>query len=300
MNLEGVLLLNKPQGMTSHDCVNKVRRILGMKKVGHTGTLDPDVDGVLPICVGRATKLSQFLTAETKTYEGEVTLGYSTTTEDASGEIVEQKSVDTIPSDLVVGDVLRRLIGKHQQTPPMFSAVKVGGKKLYEYARAGIAVERQARDITIHELELTSEIVQTEAGLVKFSFRVKASKGTFVRTLAVTIGEMLGYPAHMSNLTRVASGHFDIASCIGFDELEQAITDSKLVLTSVEEALEGFPAVTVTEAICGFVKNGVKLRDYQVKPAMKDGPFAIFDAAGACLAIYEFDGEMYRSVRGLL
>lgn len=149
--MEGVVLLHKPKGMTSHDCVFKLRKILREKRIGHTGTLDPDVTGVLPICVGRATKIAQFLTSETKTYEGEVTLGFSTTTEDASGEVVEKQDVNRVITRKEVEEVLAELTGTIEQMPPMFSAVKVNGKKLYEYARAGQEVERPVRTITIHE-----------------------------------------------------------------------------------------------------------------------------------------------------
>ncbi len=155
--MEGVVLLHKPKGMTSHDCVFKLRKILREKRIGHTGTLDPDVTGVLPICVGRATKIAQFLTSEIKTYEGEVTLGFSTTTEDASGEVVETTNVDRSITRKEVEGVLAALTGTIEQTPPMFSAVKVNGKKLYEYARAGQEVERPVRTITIHEFVLLDD-----------------------------------------------------------------------------------------------------------------------------------------------
>ena len=143
--MEGIIPLYKPKGMTSHDCVFKLRKILKMKKIGHTGTLDPDVTGVLPICVGKATKVAEYLTDAGKTYEGEVTLGYSTTTEDASGEVVRRKKVDRIilRDEIIKG--LSAMTGELTQTPPMFSAVKVNGKRLYEYARQGIEIERPSR-----------------------------------------------------------------------------------------------------------------------------------------------------------
>lgn len=152
----GVLLLHKPVGMTSHDCVMKIRKLLKTKKVGHTGTLDPEVSGVLPICVGRATKIVEYLTEKSKTYDAEVTLGCSTETEDQTGEVTEKKPVLAPPDEQTVQSVLRSLEGTIEQVPPMYSAVKVGGKKLYEYARAGIEVERPKRTITIHHIELTS------------------------------------------------------------------------------------------------------------------------------------------------
>ncbi|HZG72243.1 MAG TPA: tRNA pseudouridine(55) synthase TruB, partial [Chondromyces sp.] len=203
--MNGILPLWKERGMTSHDCVFRIRKILRTKKVGHTGTLDPDVDGVLPICIGRATKLSDYIMNAGKTYEGEVTIGYSTTTEDASGDTVEQQTVDRSFTRADILSVLASLTGEISQTPPMYSAVKVKGKKLYEYARQGIEVERPSRTVTIHELELLDERELFEGETITFSFRAVCSKGTYIRTLAVMIGERLGFPAHMSRLTRTAS-----------------------------------------------------------------------------------------------
>lgn len=179
--MDGVLLLDKPAGMTSHDCVNIARKVLKTKKVGHTGTLDPNVTGVLPLCIGRATKISQFLTANEKEYLGEVTLGFSTTTEDADGEMVDRQFVEGEITEEDVKSVFNEMMGPSIQVPPMYSAVKVNGKKLYEYARAGIEVERPKREVTIENLELTSQITKTDDGLVKFSFRVRGSKGLFVQ-----------------------------------------------------------------------------------------------------------------------
>src|SRR6476620_5807093 len=155
--MDGILPLLKPKGMTSHDCVFKLRKILKTKKVGHTGTLDPDVTGVLPICIGRATKVAEYLTEAGKAYEGEVTLGFSTTTEDASGDKVAEKRITQVFQREQILEVLESLTGKIEQTPPMFSAVKVNGKKLYEYARAGIEVERPTREVTIYEITLLDE-----------------------------------------------------------------------------------------------------------------------------------------------
>lgn len=294
--MNGVLLLNKPRGVTSHDCVMKVRRLLGTKKVGHTGTLDPDVDGVLPICVGSATKLVQFLTAETKEYIGEVTVGYSTTTEDASGDLVEQHPVTELLSQEEIEHVLRSMIGTSIQIPPMYSAVKVNGKKLYEYVRAGIEVERPKRQVTIFELELLGDIHQ-EGGWVKFKFRVRGSKGIFIRTVAVTIGEKLGYPAHMSDLKRVASGHFKLEDCVTFDEIEAGAFE----LLTISEALADFYTVTVDNWVEKLVRNGVKLREEQITPLMRNGLFLVCGEDGTPLSIYEWNEEKdgYVSVRGL-
>ena len=297
--MDGVLLLDKPAGMTSHDCVNIARKVLKTKKVGHTGTLDPNVTGVLPLCIGRATKISQFLTANEKEYLGEVTLGFSTTTEDADGEMVDRQFVEGEITEEDVKSVFNEMMGPSIQVPPMYSAVKVNGKKLYEYARAGIEVERPKREVTIENLELTSQITKTDDGLVTFSFRVRGSKGLFVRTVAVTIGEKLGYPAHMSYLRRVASGPFKIESCLTMEEFKQRAEQGTLTLMSIEEAMSAFPSVTVDAWVEKLVRNGVQLHHDQVKQTASS-PVALFSRDGKCLAVYEKHPtrEVYRSVRG--
>ncbi|MFD6507819.1 MULTISPECIES: tRNA pseudouridine(55) synthase TruB [Bacillus] len=284
--MEGVVLLHKPKGMTSHDCVFKLRKILREKRIGHTGTLDPDVTGVLPICVGRATKIAQFLTSETKTYEGEVTLGFSTTTEDASGEVVEKQDVNRVITRKEVEEVLAELTGTIEQMPPMFSAVKVNGKKLYEYARAGQEVERPVRTITIHEFVLLDEREVFEGENISFRFRVTCSKGTYVRTLAVMIGEKLGFPSHMSHLVRTASGEFLLEDCISFEEIEENVQNGTVESSfiSIDEALSKFPKMVVDEKQAEKIKNGMFLKNELGTTA----PFiTVFDKNDRCLAIYE-------------
>ena len=298
--MDGVLLLDKPAGMTSHDCVNIVRKVLKTKKVGHTGTLDPSVTGVLPLCIGRATKISQFLTANEKEYLGEVTIGFSTTTEDADGEVVESKPIHRQITKEEVKAVLKSMLGTSIQVPPMYSAVKFNGKKLYEYARAGQTVERPRREVTIYELELLGEVIQDEQmGCVKFSFRVKGSKGLFVRTVAVTIGEKLGYPAHMSHLRRIASGVFKISDCLSIDQLKEKVEHQSLSLLTIEQAFEDFPKVTVDHWVEKLVRNGVQLHPEQVGN-IETPQFAIFSQSGQCLAVYEKHESkpVMKSVRG--
>ncbi|WP_369903023.1 tRNA pseudouridine(55) synthase TruB [Bacillus manliponensis] len=284
--MEGVLLLHKPKGMTSHDCVFKLRKILKEKRIGHTGTLDPDVTGVLPICVGRATKIAQFLTSETKTYEGEVTLGFSTTTEDSSGEVVDKRTVNRTITREEIEKVFAELTGTIEQVPPMYSAVKINGKKLYEYARAGIAVERPVRTITIQEFALLDNRETYEGETISFRFRVTCSKGTYVRTLAVMIGEKLGFPAHMSHLVRTASGEFLLNDCISFEEVEQNMQNGTVqsILISIDEALGQFPKIVVSEEQAEKVKNGMFLPNAENLTA----PFImVFNEKNRCLAIYE-------------
>lgn len=258
--VNGVLLLHKPVGMTSHDCVMKIRKLLKTKKVGHTGTLDPEVSGVLPICVGRATKIVEYLTEKSKTYDAEITLGFSTTTEDQTGETVETKPVNQDIDKAVVEKVLNSLKGKQEQIPPMYSAVKVNGKKLYEYARAGIEVERSKRMITIEDIALTTEI-KLNGETASFRFTVTCSKGTYVRTLAVMIGEKLGYPAHMSHLIRTASGDFSLDECFTFEELEAQVQSGTVGehTVPIERALNHLPKWIISDTLAKKVENGALL-----------------------------------------
>ncbi|WP_099352461.1 tRNA pseudouridine(55) synthase TruB [Fredinandcohnia onubensis] len=286
--MDGILLLNKPKGMTSHDCVFKVRKLVKMKKVGHTGTLDPDVSGVLPICLGKATKIVEYVTAANKTYEGEVKIGFSTTTEDASGEMVEEKRVDRDITKDEVLKVLHSLTGEIIQTPPMYSAVKVNGKRLYEYARQGMVIERPSRKITIHKLELLSDIVQSN-NTVSFRFRVTCSKGTYVRTLAVQIGEKLGYPSHMSDLIRTSSGEFKLQQCMTLEELEIMVKNERIQehLLSIEDALSHLPKLIINDKVAEKVKNGSVLPVPQELNQIQVGePIATLHN-GDILAIYQ-------------
>ncbi|MCM3717115.1 tRNA pseudouridine(55) synthase TruB [Fictibacillus phosphorivorans] len=281
---QGILALKKPAGMTSHDCVGKIRRIFSTKKVGHTGTLDPEVTGVLPICIGRATKIAEYMSDYGKEYIGEVTLGFSTETEDAHGEKVMEKQVDEDIDVSKIREILQSLTGEIEQIPPMYSAVKVNGKKLYEYARQGLQVERPKRKVTIYELELLNEekVLQKENPV--FSFRVKCSKGTYVRTLAVTIGEKLGYPAHMSSLIRTASGPFSLRDCVTFEELENTESALENFLFPLEKGIAHFPKWTVDEATEAQVRNGSVLP----KPKeLEQSPFGVYNEEGKCLAIYQ-------------
>lgn len=233
-----------------------------MKKVGHTGTLDPEVEGVLPICLGKGTKIAEYITNAGKVYEGEVTIGRSTTTEDAEGETVEEKKVESSITIQQINHVLQELTGTIEQTPPMYSAVKVNGKKLYEYARAGIPVERPKRKIHIYDLCLLDDEIKWKEGEVSFSFRVHCSKGTYIRTLAVMIGEKLGYPAYMSDLTRTASASFTRNECIPLEELEKLVKENRSIaafLFPLEKALSHIPMIEMDELLLERVLNGAVL-----------------------------------------
>ncbi|WP_108669649.1 tRNA pseudouridine(55) synthase TruB [Peribacillus acanthi] len=286
--MEGILPLLKPRGMTSHDCVFKLRKILRTKKVGHTGTLDPEVTGVLPICVGRATKIAEYITDAGKEYVGEVTIGTATTTEDAHGEVVSSKVVDQVFSRQQILSTLNQYIGEITQIPPMYSAIKVNGKKLYEYARAGIEVERPIRTVTIYEMELLDDRDHFEGESISFRFRVKCSKGTYIRTLAVMIGESLGYPAHMSHLVRTQSASFHIDNCYTFEDLERMSEEGTInnALLPLEIGISHLPKIKINDKVAEKVKNGAVLDKEECGVSIPNEPFAVFYGDNA-LAIYQ-------------
>ncbi len=285
--MEGIIPLFKPAGMTSHDCVFKLRKILKTKKVGHTGTLDPDVTGVLPICIGKATKVAEYITDAGKAYEGEVTIGFSTTTEDASGEIVEKKMVNRTITREEILDVLDSLRGEIEQTPPMYSAVKVGGVRLYEYARKGIEVERPTRRVLIYDIQMLDDRSEFTGETISFSFRVSCSKGTYIRTLAVTIGEKLGFPAHMSCLTRIQSASFTLDDCLTFESIEKLMDAGEMetALYPLEAALSHLPKLQINDKVAEKVKNGALLELPEYLKST-EGPIIAETLDGQALAIY--------------
>ena len=253
--MNGILPLWKPKGLTSHDCVMRIRRIFKMKKVGHTGTLDPDAEGVLPICLGEATKIVPFLVDTHKTYIAKVTLGASTETEDATGKVVQQKEIHSLPSHMTVQHVLNQFTGEITQVPPMYSAVKVNGKKLYEYARKGEYVNRPTRHVNINELELIDEDWQEPNS---FGIKIICSKGTYIRTLCVDIGQALGYPAHMSALTRSQTGDFTKEMCVTLEELEKH-SNKEQFLYPLLSGLTHLNAFEVDKEMSKKVSYGQKL-----------------------------------------
>lgn len=244
--LSGIINLKKEAGMTSHDAVFKLRKMLKEKKIGHGGTLDPDVTGVLPIAVGKATRLIEYMQEEGKVYEGEITLGFSTTTEDASGEVVEVTPVSLDLSQEMVDQAMAAFVGQIVQIPPMYSAVKVDGRKLYEYARAGQEVERPKRTIEISSFERTSPLV-AEGDLVRFTFRVKCGKGTYVRTLSVDLGAKLGYASHMSKLERTGSAGLTLDDALTLAEISDLVEKEDFsFLRPLELGIGDLPTVELT------------------------------------------------------
>ncbi|HFI0054668.1 TPA: tRNA pseudouridine(55) synthase TruB [Streptococcus suis] len=243
--MSGIINVKKEAGMTSHDVVFKLRKILQEKKIGHGGTLDPDVTGVLPIAVGKATRMIEYMQEEGKIYEGEITLGYSTTTEDASGDLVERTPVLDI-AEQAVDEAMASFVGTITQIPPMYSAVKVNGRKLYEYARAGEEVERPQRQIDIYSFERTSPIELTD-DCARFTFQVRCGKGTYVRTLSVDLGAKLGYASHMSKLERTGSAGMHLADALTIEEIADKVAQADYsFLRPIEQGIGDLPIVDLT------------------------------------------------------
>ena len=245
--VKGIINVKKEAGMTSHDVVFKLRKILGTKKIGHGGTLDPDVVGVLPIAVGQATRLVEYMQDEGKTYRGEITIGFSTTTEDASGETVEVTPVSEPLTEEAVDRAIASFVGLIEQVPPMYSAVKVNGRKLYEYARAGEEVERPSRQVSIYDFKRTSALAESD-GVVSFGFEVTCSKGTYIRTLSVDLGKALGYAAHMSGLERTSAAGLSLEEALTLEEIRERVqADDWSFLHPLEIGTGDLPKVDLSQ-----------------------------------------------------
>jgi tRNA pseudouridine55 synthase len=248
--VDGVLLIDKPVGLSSNDALTKVKRIVNAKKAGHTGTLDPFATGLLPLCFGEATKFSQDLLEADKTYLATVHLGITTTTGDTEGEVLETRDVDVTAEQIEAA--LARFRGPILQVPPMYSALKRDGKALYEYAREGITLERKARPVTIHELDLIAHAAPF------LTIRVACSKGTYVRVLGEDIGATLGCGAHLSALRRVQVGSLTTANMMTLEEL-QAHENPLSLLAPVDALLSTFPRVDLTPELEKRFLNGQRL-----------------------------------------
>lgn len=256
--MNGILNILKPPGMTSFDVVGYLRGVTRIKKIGHTGTLDPGAVGVLPICIGNATKAIEYMTDKDKIYRAELTLGITTDTQDSSGQVLEERAVTTSARE--VEGVIQEFIGKIQQTPPMYSAVKVDGKKLYELAREGITIERKSREIEIYSIHIVKNL-QDEAmeSQKRILLDVHCSKGTYIRTLCHDIGERLGCGGHMSFLIRTKAGSFDIQSALTLQEVA-ALQEKGLLadrLLSPDQVFDDLPEIFLTGENEGRFLNGV-------------------------------------------
>ena len=284
---EGILPIYKQCGITSHDVVFKVRKILKMKKIGHAGTLDPEVDGVLLLLLGGATKVSDYAMDLGKSYRAEVCLGIKTTTEDLTGEVLEECNVSDIDINKIK-DVLQTLIGEIEQTPPIYSAVKVKGKKLYEYARAGkFDVKIPSRKVNIYDVEFIEGSDYYKDNKFYFSINISCGKGTYVRTIATDIGKKLNLPSTMSKLTRTRSGKIELNNCLTLSEVEQLLEKNKLEekLLKKEYALEEYQFVEIPKFRAQQVMNGLRFRKNQFPDYdFTDG--IVFTYENEAIAIY--------------
>ena len=249
--MDGLILINKQKGFTSHDVVNVIRKKLNTKKVGHTGTLDPNATGVLPILVGKATKISKYLMEHDKTYIATIKLGEKTDTGDSEGQVIEEKS---IPADLKKEDInnaLQNFFGKQKQVPPMYSAIKINGKKLYEYAREGKEVKLEAREIEIYKIELL------EYQNNKIKFEVECSKGTYIRTLCENIAKKLGTVGYMEELQRTKVNNFRIEDSILLDDITLENAEKNMI--KIEEVFKEKETIELDNKKLELFLNGVKL-----------------------------------------
>lgn len=284
--MTGVLLIDKAEGMTSHDVVIQIRKLFSTRKVGHAGTLDPFATGLLILCLGKATKTLQYFVEHTKEYEAVMKLGQTTDSQDLTGSVLEQRPVPAFTAtDLeaacssFVGDIL--------QTPPMFSARRVNGQRLYKLARAGKTVEREARPVTIDSLNIT------KIALPYAHFRVVCSKGTYIRTLANDLGEALGCGAHLSQLRRTRIGRFDVDEACSLEQLADISPggEREQTLVPIDRALSCFPVLTLNEEDAVRLMNGVQLYDPQetseqgAETDETEQIFRVYNPAGEFLAL---------------
>ncbi|MCC2084289.1 tRNA pseudouridine(55) synthase [Staphylococcus sp. HMSC068D08] len=285
----GILPVRKERGLTSHDVVFKLRKILQTRKIGHTGTLDPEVDGVLPVCIGIATRVSDYIMDMGKTYHATVAIGISTTTEDQTGDILEQKTINVgeITSE-AIDSTLAQFQGWITQIPPMYSSVKVKGKKLYEYARNGETVERPERKVEIKSIQRVSEI-HFKQGMCLFDIDITCGKGTYIRTLATDIGKALGFPAHMSRLTRTSSGGFNISDSLTIEQIKVLHEQEQLQekLFPIEYGLKGLPSIEIyNEDIKHRILNGQKFQKAMFSTVIQQQIVFIDGRTQQVLAIY--------------
>ena len=306
--IHGVINIYKEKGYTSHDIVAKLRGILRQKKIGHTGTLDPDAEGVLPVCLGGGTRLCDMLTDKDKTYRAVMLLGKETDTQDISGTVLKEMSVTVTEEQ--VKEAAESFIGDYEQIPPMYSALKVNGKKLYELAREGKTIERAARPVRI--LKLTIE----EINLPRVIMTVTCSKGTYIRTLCHDIGEKLGICACMEELTRTRVGIFEIQDALRLSEVEElqkkksegeSVSQELLEhIIPVDQMLKQYPAFEMKEGMDRFLYNGNSLFPNQFTGTSAEkkvsGWVRIYDSQGHFCGVYQYDMQKkcYRPVKMFL
>ena len=275
MAANGIIIIDKPQGWTSMDVCAKLRGMFQEKRVGHAGTLDPMATGVLPVFIGRATRAVEFASEGEKEYVAGLKLGVVTNTQDTSGEILETRPVSVTPEELEAA--LAQFRGDIEQIPPMYSAIKINGKKLYELARKGKEVERKPRPVTIHALTVEEQTAPDE-----YVIRVRCSKGTYVRTLCHDIGQALGCGGTMSSLRRTMAAGFDLSQSVRLEDV-QAHTDRRALLLAVDAYFSNYPALTVDPAAEKKIRNGMTL----VMPGLVPGKYRVYGGDGSFLALCE-------------
>ena len=291
--MDGVLNIYKEKGYTSHDVVAKLRGILKQKKIGHTGTLDPDATGVLPVCLGKATKLCDLLTDHSKTYRAVLLLGLTTDTQDISGTVltqVEKEQMVNITSE-VVQNAIMSYVGEYQQIPPMYSALKVNGKKLYELARAGITVERQARTVEIKEIRIL------EIDLPEVTMEVSCSKGTYIRTLCHDIGQKLQVGGVMKELTRTQVERFLIEDALTLSEIE-ALRDAGTLeqhMIKVDDMFQSAPKIIAEPSLDRLLLNGNKFR--RQDEYTEGTQVRVYDSQEHFIGLYQKKQDEYQPVK---
>lgn len=295
--IHGILNIYKEKGYTSHDVVAKLRGITGQRKIGHTGTLDPEAEGVLPVCLGRATKVCDLLTDRDKTYEAVLLLGIRTDTQDVTGTVTDRGDIQGITGEMVE-QAAHKYVGEYDQIPPMYSALKVNGKKLYELAREGKTIERKARRVRIYELEILEE------AFPRVRLRVRCSKGTYIRTLCDDIGADLGCYGCMEALLRTSVGPFALEEACRLEDVEAAVKAGELgkMLCPIDRLFAEYPAVQVKKdwEKLAYNGNGLKRSMTDGDRETRDGACVrIYDAGGNFLALYRYhrEAEEYTTVK---
>lgn len=287
--IHGVLNVYKEKGYTSHDVVAKLRGIVGQKKIGHTGTLDPDATGVLPVCLGKATKLCDMLTDKDKTYETVLLLGQVTDTQDTGGEVLETKNTDALTEEQV-REVICGFVGRYEQIPPMYSALKVNGKKLYELARQGIEVQRKARPVQIHEICIK------EINLPRVKMEVTCSKGTYIRTLCHDIGQKLQCGGCMEELVRTRVSRFRIEESFRLEQITRLRDEGKLdnILVPIDEMFLQYKKVNVKEKYVSLVYNGnpfFKNQAEETDDLAEEEFVRVYDNQNRFIGVYGYNKE---------
>jgi tRNA pseudouridine55 synthase len=284
---EGVLVIDKPYGMTSFDVVRRVRKVVKLSRVGHVGTLDPIATGILPVCLNRATKIAPFLVKGEKHYQATLKLGVETDTQDCTGKVVCQRQVPVL-EEQYIQKVLEGFTGTSEQTPPMYSAVKVNGTPLYRLARRGLDVPRGPREVTIYRLDVVT------VRLPYVSLEVTCSAGTYIRTLCADIGEAIGCGAHLVELKRTGSGQFSIEDCLSLEDVmilsKVGTLEDRII--PLGEALRDFPKIVVGDSTCESIRHGRGVSVFDLKKAsipsqMTGGCMKVLSRRGDLVAIVE-------------